>query len=283
MLKEFYLEDEREIIIKGDKGKAFANLHEAEIYLKHLINNRDYYIENKYKKVIRNSYWRWIAVAVLAFLGLCIAGSMAEYGNGVLIQNCFISIGVPCAPIIFYDGFKRFFGKRRSTKEVDHDINILKVKCGYVDEDESVLEEIKTVSKKAEVATTSVDTFIADIRDSVYRITNTRYPGCEQDLKDLCTLAEEYLNAKRRLKTISDTYTLTVDSGWYKRLLEIESRISQNEKIAEDQKVNMEVIDKIKQQLQKEKIDLNKIKESSSSGVTEDSKEMGPTLILGGK
>ena len=42
-LKKIVLEEEAEIIRKGDNEEAFANLQEAEIYLKNLINNRDQY------------------------------------------------------------------------------------------------------------------------------------------------------------------------------------------------------------------------------------------------
>lgn len=279
-LKKIVLEEEAEIIRKGDYGETFANLQEAEIYLKNLINNRDYYIESKFKRKIgEGSYWRSIAVRILALVGVIAGLGYADFNQISLIQGSLLGVGIPCAPIVLYDGLKRFFSKRNAVKEVDSDINALKVKCGYVNEDETVLEEIKTVAKKSEVATTTVDTFIANIRDDVYRITNTRYPGCEQDLKELCTLAEDYLEFKRKLGTTSDSYALAQNSSYFDRLLTIESRITQNEKVKRDQEANMQVIDKIKEELQKERMSLAQIKEPTEK----ETKNNNPQLTLGGK
>lgn len=235
--KHLILKENKKIIEAGDKGKAFNNIEEARIYLKNLLLNYDYYLENKQDKT-------YFIILAFSLMGLAIAlfsfiYSYTEY-PGVFL-NIATYIGIASIGITgVIDGFLAKFGLKSDKKELDTYIEKLKMQCGYTKSQKEELELMQEIVDGKGQKSSLIDTFISDITRDMLEVAQIKYLGFEEDILALNSLAKEYLAAKEQLKETHEYYVLSGSKEWFSRLLEIETRIKEKKKVHEDQLANKE-------------------------------------------
>lgn len=286
-MKRIILKEEEEIINKADRGVPFANLGEVETYLKHVLDNKDFYIKEHIRIEFDGEDITWITGGIIAVCLLIFGGSfllvkllpLIPMLSGLKIPTLFGALkiaGISIPTAFGFYGLENFFARRTAKKIVNQEIKALKAKCGYAKDNDKVLEEIRQISEKYKTPAKEADEFINMIQKDIISIANIKYPGFEQDIQDLYDLAKRFLEAKRALKVTSENYVLASSSDWFKQLNEIEGRINENTKIKVDQQINMQVLDQISQVLAQENIQLNEI--TSKTTPKSDSQELKLTL-----
>jgi len=268
-MKRFILKEEEEIIRKVENNIPFDNLGEVEVYLKHMINNRDYYIkENTKSPFFDGEEIAWITGAIISICFIVFGGSfllgkifpLIPILSGIKTPTIFgaLKIAALSIPVAFgYYGLEKFLATKKAEKLVNQEIKALKLKCGYAKDNDKALEEMRTIADSYKAPAKDVDQFISMIYKNIINIVNIKYPGFKQDVADLYDLTQHFLDAKKAMKVTSENYVLSSSSEWFKKLNEIEARIETNSKIKNNQELNMQVLDQISQVLAEEDIALN--------------------------
>ncbi len=104
------------------------------------------------------------------------------------------------------------------------------------------LSKSKNNTFRKENEDSKVDNFISIINSKIKYLAQIRYPGFEQEVNDLYSLAISYLDAKKDLNIINGKYVLMGNKIFLDKLNEIEERIKNNEKMREDQDINRQAI-----------------------------------------
>ena len=205
---EIKLENEKQIIENGDNG-IFNSINDMKTYKSHLIlNEKEYTLKYTFGKGPSKLDEIIITTSTLAPLLLSI------------LDPKFLLMLV-ITPIYFT--VKYYF----ATKKVKGLIATLRNK---IESYESISKEnnnSKTNDKTLE--NNEVDKFIVQIINAMRIAKEAKYDGYMQDIIDLKKLSNDYIEYNIEEKNFGEV-NLAIDIDWYKRLTDIEERMSQNMK-----------------------------------------------------
>lgn len=276
-IKESKSENLEKIIKKGDNNLPLTT-EEIQIYIKHLIANKNHYINEEYYdhdileliEIVALIIGGFISIVPLVYLFISLSNN--DIYN---IISCLKIIVCAEIPTITYAISSKIIRKKNARKKVNNKILDLKASLeleNTLNFDES-LEQIKNMIKiNTSTKKYSNDAFIATIKRDMEQVAEIKYTGYLIDLETLYTLAEQYLNAKRKMNTTSPTDILNKNE-WFKPVIEIEARIRQNTKVIKDQSDIIEALTEMKELY---------LKETINKPITEtlENNEQNLTLIL---
>lgn len=263
-----------EIVYEGDRNQPLT-IEETKIYLKHLIANKNSYIDHAYNyKYIWSSCYNnplknWeiavkiisIAVSSISLLG-CLIGI---FKPEVLISSLKALALIDIPSVIFLMVSKRA-RKRNATKTINNKIEDLQNSLALEEPNklDKHLSEIKEMILASTVPTReySRDPYIAMIQKDIEKITEIKYPGYIADLEKLCTLTEEYMNEKKSKKTTKSADVLS-STYWFDPLLKIEAKLPNASKIKTDQSDILEALKQMRKLLESEKLRSQEFEETS--------------------
>ena len=205
---EIKLENEKQVIENGNNG-IFNNVDDMKIYNNHIILNKKEYIKK---------YTFGYGPTKLDE-GIIITSTIAPIFMSILDPRFLLMLVV--APIYFT--VKYYF----ATKKVKNTIITLRNKIMLYEANDIENNYNKTNDKSLE--NNEIDKFIAQIINAMKIAKEAKYDGYMQDLIDLKKLSNDYIEFNIEEKSF-ENINLNKDINWYKRLTDIEERMSQNMK-----------------------------------------------------
>lgn len=225
--------DVNRLISCADNGCALNN-EEMKIYLKHLIANKDKYINHLYKYKEIGSFDDGFVRGILEGLTGVISGIITGIGMISIILNlvdgnipgiitCLTIIGMVDIPTSIFFVANRVIRRKIATNKVNRKISDLQNAISLDDStklDKSLVEIKETLkSLTAPSVERSKDAFIEIIENDMRTVVGLKYLGYEKDLLKLVGVAESYITRRQEM---NGTDTLLFPSEWFKTIAKIE-------------------------------------------------------------
>lgn len=205
---EIKLENESSIIKNGDQG-IFNSIDDMKTYKNHLILNKKEYVK-------RYTFGKEPSKLEETII---ITSTIAPILMSILDAKFLLMIAI--APVYFMT--KYIFMKRK----VKNTVITLHDKIWMAEQNVTENKNNNTNDKSLE--NNEIDKFIAQIINTMKIAKEAKYDGYMQDLIDLKELSNDYIEFNIEEKSF-ENINLNKDINWYKRLTDIEERMSQNMK-----------------------------------------------------
>ena len=234
------------LISRADSGRHLNN-DEMKIYLKHLIANKDKYINHLYKYKELGSFDDGFVRGILEGLTGVISGIITGIGMISIILNlvdgnipgiitCLTIMGMVDIPTSIFFVANRVIRRIIATNKVNRKIRDLQ---NAISLDESTkldksLVEIKETLKSLTVPSVerSKDAFIEIIENDMRTVAGLKYLEYEKDLLKLVGVAESYITRRQEM---NGTDTLLFPRDWFETINRIELKFKDTSKFQTEQ------------------------------------------------
>lgn len=238
--------DVNSLISRADSGCVLNN-EEMKIYLKHLIANKEEYINHLYKYKEIGSFDDGFVRGILEGLTGVISGIIIGIGIISIILNLVdgnISglitwlkiMGIVDIPIAIFFVANRVIRRIIATNKVNRKISDLQNAISLDDStklDKSLVEIKETLkSLTAPSVERSKDAFIEIIENDMRTVVGLKYLGYEKDLLKLVGVAESYITRRQEM---NGTDTLLFPRDWFETINRIELKFKDTSKFQTEQ------------------------------------------------
>ena len=233
---EINFENEKEIIENGDNG-IFDNIDDMKSYLNHVILNKKNYIKKFKKEVVifyDSSKYPYITDEEEKLISEVVGINLIATAVGLIVTP-YALLFLLTTPM--YHAIKHIWATNKVNNLIETLINKIET------------AELTDNKKEKTIENKEVDKFIQQIINVMKIAKEARYDGYMQDIIDLKKLSNDYIECNIVEKSFEEING-TKDMDWYRRLTDIEVRISTNMKnykykLQNTQAVNQEIEDTI--------------------------------------